>query len=168
VDKVLIKPPRPPIEKILLALIFLFVFVKTAGAERRVIEAYARYVIDGDTIVIDGGDKVRYIGIDTPEMGESFAEAARERNISLVNGKRLRLVICPEEPRDKYGRLLAFVYSDGVFVNRLLVSEGLARKLMIPPCGLPVAQEFMALEREAKEKGLGLWGHGTAPGAGDR
>lgn len=157
VNKALKKPSGHPV-KSLYVLIFLFIFVNTAEAQRRIPESYARYVIDGDTIVIAGGEKVRYIGIDTPEIGEPFADAARERNARLVMGKKVRLEICPEEPRDKYGRLLAFVYSDGVFVNRVLVREGLARRLIIPPCALPVAREFKALEREARRKGLGVWG----------
>ena len=67
-------------------------------------------VIDGDTIEIEGGQWVRYLGIDTPEIGQPFYEEARNKNKELVLGKNVRLDICKSEPKDKYGRLLAYVY----------------------------------------------------------
>jgi len=141
----------------LAAVFFLSFFAAPSPSFAQSITARVKWVVDGDTVVIEGGKKVRYVGIDTPERDEPFFNEARERNISLVLGKEVRLVVCDAEPRDKYGRLLAFVYADGVFVNRALVEEGLARRLIIPPCGLPVATEFKLLEQGAKEMGLGLW-----------
>jgi len=119
-------------------------------------------VIDGDTIVVEGGEHVRYLGIDAPEVGEPFYEEAKKRNASLVSGKRVRLVICGKEQRDKYGRLLAWVYSDGALVNRTLLSEGLARLFIIPPCGLEKAKDFERAEKEAIGKKTGLWGAGIS------
>lgn len=123
---------------------------------------FVEYVIDGDTVVIDTGERVRYIGMDTPEAGEPFYEEARERNRALVGGKKVRLVFCDAERLDKYGRLLAWVYSDGVFVNKRLVEEGLARKFPVPPCGRFRYGEFKKAEDLARGKKLGLWSTGTA------
>lgn len=117
------------------------------------------WVIDGDTVVIRGGAKVRYIGLDTPERGEPFYGAARRRNISLVGGRTVRLEFCGPEPTDRYGRLLAWVYADGELVNLILLREGLARVLIIPPCGTDTgrAGELRAAERAAREDGIGIW-----------
>jgi len=86
-------------------------------------------VIDGDTIVIEGGERVRYIGIDAPEMGpppEPFAVEAWQTNRELVEGKAVRLER-DVSATDRYGRLLCYVYVDATFVNAELVRQGLAR-----------------------------------------
>lgn len=119
--------------------------------------ALVKKVIDGDTIALEGGDRVRYLGIDAPESGEPFYEEAKQRNAALVGGKTIRLVICGEEQRDKYGRLLAWVYSGDILVNRALLSEGLARLLIIPPCGLEKSGDFDKTEKEAIRRKAGLW-----------
>jgi micrococcal nuclease len=123
-------------------------------------------VVDGDTIVIEGGERVRYIGIDTPEMDgrEPGAEAATEANRELVEGRTVRLVLDVEH-RDQYGRLLAYVYADDVFVNAELVRRGLAQIVTYPPNVRHEAQ-FRSLQREARQAGRGLWAH--RPGDPDR
>ena len=124
-------------------------------------------VVDGDTIRVRVGDAieaVRYIGIDTPESVkpgapvECFAKAAQELNARLVAHRRVRLVTDAEQ-RDRYGRLLAYVYrdADGLFVNAELVRRGYAQPLTIPP-DVRFASRFVALARAAREAGLGLWG----------
>jgi micrococcal nuclease len=122
-------------------------------------------VVDGDTIRVrlDGGriERVRYIGIDTPESVkpgtpvQCFAKKASHFNASLVSGRRVTLKTDAEE-RDRYGRLLAYVYADGEFVNRELVARGYARTLTIPP-NVAHADEFARLARRAREAGAGLW-----------
>ncbi|GAG19155.1 unnamed protein product, partial [marine sediment metagenome] len=83
-------------------------------------------VIDGDTIEIQGGERVRYIGIDTPETVhplepvEYFGQEATEKNRELVEGKRVRLEKDVED-RDEYGRLLQYVWLDDIMVNAELV-----------------------------------------------
>ncbi|MBU2607911.1 MAG: thermonuclease family protein, partial [Chloroflexi bacterium] len=92
-------------------------------------------VIDGDTIVIEGGYRVRYIGIDTPEIHprlEAYGIEAWQANRRLVEGKRVRLEKDVSET-DRYNRLLRYVYVDGVFVNAELVRMGLARVKSYPP-----------------------------------
>ena len=123
-------------------------------------------VVDGDTIVIEGGERVRYIGMDTPELegAEPGAEAATEANRELVEGREVRIVLDVEH-RDQYGRLLAYVYADGVFVNAELLRRGLAQLVTYPPNVRHEAQ-FRGLQREARQAGRGLWAH--RPGDPDR
>lgn len=115
-------------------------------------------VIDGDTIEIKGGERVRYLGIDTPEIGQPFYEEAKNKNKELVLGKIVRLEVCKAEPRDKYGRFLAYVYIGKTLINRELLISGYARILAIPPCGIEKAEEFRQYQKGAMEKKLGLWG----------
>ncbi|MEK7678569.1 MAG: thermonuclease family protein, partial [Deltaproteobacteria bacterium] len=126
-------------------------------------------VIDGDTIVVSGLGPVRYIGIDTPEAGEPFYYEAKKRNTELVGGKGLRLKICGPSPHDRYGRTLAWVYANGIFVNEELLRQGLARTLVIPPCGLELADELMAVEKQALLSRAGMWaGAAERPAGHDR
>jgi micrococcal nuclease len=123
-------------------------------------------VVDGDTIrVALGGrvERVRYIGIDTPESVkpdtpvQCYAHRAAAENARLVRGRRVRLVL-DVEPRDRFGRLLAYVYraSDGLFVNADLVRRGFARTLTIPP-NVRFAARFRALAARARRAHRGLW-----------
>lgn len=121
-------------------------------------EYMVRDVIDGDTIVLDNGETVRYVGIDTPEINEPLYLEARVRNATLVQGMIVRVMVCGAEPRDRHGRVLAWVSSGGVPVNETLIKEGLARIMLIPPCGLIRAREYKALEEEARAARLGIWG----------
>jgi micrococcal nuclease len=123
-------------------------------------------VVDGDTIHVDVGgtrEKVRYIGVDTPETKhptkgvECFGQKASDFNAELVAGEQVRLVRDVEE-RDRYGRLLAYVYRvrDDLFVNAELARLGYAQPLSIPP-DVRFADRFAGLAREAREQGRGLW-----------
>jgi len=120
-------------------------------------------VVDGDTIVLRGGERIRYIGMDTPETVkpgtpvQCFAKAAGHENARLVAGRRVRLRYDAER-RDRYGRTLAYVYraSDGLFVNAELVRRGYARQLTIPP-NVAHAPLFGRLAAQARERGRGLW-----------
>jgi len=90
-------------------------------------------VIDGDTIKLSNGERVRYIGIDTPERGgKSSGEEAYYANKRLVDGKKVRLEFDVQK-RDDYRRLLAYVYIDDIFVNAWLVENGYARVATFPP-----------------------------------
>ena len=115
-------------------------------------------VIDGDTITIEGGYQVRYIGIDTPEIYprlETYGIEAWLANRKLIEGKRVRLEKDVSET-DKYGRLLRYVYVDDMLVNAELVRLGLAKAKAYPPD--IKNQEYLELmEVEAKENGRGMW-----------
>ncbi len=118
--------------------------------------ATVTYIVDGDTIWVNGNEKIRYIGVDTPEIGECYYEEAKLRNMELVSGKTVTLEVCAQSPTDKYGRTLAYVYVDGILVNSILLIEGYARILEIPPC-TSKATEFSEQMNAAKDSGAGLW-----------
>lgn len=114
-------------------------------------------VIDGDTIEMSDGTRVRYIGIDAPEAGECFAAEATAYNRELVEGKVVRLV--PDvSDRDGYGRLLRYVYvsDSGTYVNLALVQSGHARAIYITP-DVSEYPKFRAGQDGARAEGLGLW-----------
>jgi micrococcal nuclease len=128
-------------------------------------------VVDGDTIRARTDDgavvRVRYIGVDTPEIAHPGAtrpagcfgrEADRANRALLPEGEAVRLLFDADR-RDRYGRLLAYVYRrrDGLFVNERLVRDGLARALEVAP-NLRFARRFAALSREAERARRGLWG----------
>ena len=116
-------------------------------------------VIDGDTIEIAGGAHVRYIGMDTPETYpkvEFYGPEAKAKNIELVEGKLVTLEKDVSET-DKYGRLLRYVYVDGVFVNGELVRLGYAEAVAYPP-DTRYQWQLEQLEKEAKAAKLGIWG----------
>lgn len=132
-------------------------------------------VVDGDTLKLENGERVRLIGIDTPEMHESsklYKDSQRTnqdiRTIQamgrkayvftkdLVEGERVRLEFDVEK-RDRYGRLLAYVFlKDGTFINAEIVKEGYASLMTYPP-NVKYVDEFKKLYREARENNRGLW-----------
>ncbi|MDD5107927.1 MAG: thermonuclease family protein [Candidatus Omnitrophica bacterium] len=131
--------------------------------------------VDGDTLVLENKERVRLIGIDTPEMHESNKlnrDAARsgqdveaikqlgrrsyEFTKKLVEGKRARLEFDVDR-YDKYKRILAYVYlEDGTFVNAKIVEEGYASLMTYPP-NVKYADLFLRLNRQARENKRGLW-----------
>jgi micrococcal nuclease len=126
---------------------------------------YVSRVVDGDTVEVrlEGEEEdVRYIGVDTPETVkpdtpvQCFGPQASDFNHRSVEHRRVRLVFGAER-RDVYGRLLAYVYLDGRFVNAELVRRGLARTLTIPPNDR-FAGRLKRLEIAAARAGRGLWG----------
>lgn len=121
-------------------------------------------VYDGDTIGIETGEKIRYIGVDAPEIEnqECFAAEAAKFNESLVIGKTVKLVSDVSET-DKYGRLLRYVYvideveeSQEVFVNDYLMKSGYAKVMTVSP-DMKFAEQFALSEKYAKDNNLGLW-----------
>lgn len=120
-------------------------------------------VIDGDTIELENKEKVRYIGINTPETVDPrravqcFGHEASAKNKELVEGKQVTLVVDIED-RDKYGRLLRYVYlQDATFVNLELIKQGYASVATYPP-NVAHVDAFKAAEKSAREAKVGLWG----------
>lgn len=132
-----------------------------APAECGSASGIVRRVIDGDTIELESGERVRYLLVDAPESTnghtDCFGAEASEINRRLVEGQRVTLRYGPE-CRDRYDRLLAYVSVAGREVNSLLVREGYACVLHIPPNGNDRAREFEALESAARRQSRGLWG----------
>ncbi len=115
-------------------------------------------MIDGDTITIEGGYRLRYIGIDTPEIHpnrEAFGVEAWQANRKLVEGKKVRLERDVSET-DKYGRLLRYVWVGDTLVNAELVSQGLARARAYPP-DTKYQDRLEQMEAEARAAGRGMW-----------
>ncbi len=130
-------------------------------------EATCVRVIDGDTIevLVDSRTyKVRYIGIDTPEMDDTrpdilaLAAEATEVNRDLVEGQVVDLEKDVSET-DRHGRLLRYVYVEDTFVNAELVALGYAQAGTYPP-DVKYDDLFLQLQAEAQEAGLGLWANG--------
>jgi micrococcal nuclease len=119
-------------------------------------------VLDGDTIVIGGGEKVRYAGLNTPEthhpdkLPEYCGQEAFEANRRLVAGKTVRLEF-DEHRRDKYGRLLAYVYVDRLFVNAELIRQGYAQVSTYKD-NQSYHDEFARLQQNAIAARRGMWG----------
>ena len=118
-------------------------------------QALVTAVIDGDTVELADGRRVRYLGIDTPESGEYYAENATARNKELVEGKTAELERGNRD-QDEYGRLLRYVYVDGVFVNAELVAQGYATAYIFDPDDR-YSQILVQLEQYAKMREIGLW-----------
>lgn len=123
-------------------------------------------VIDGDTIEIEGGQKVRLIGIDTPETVDPrrpvgcFGKEASSESTRVMEGKTVALVKDISET-DRFGRLLRYVYVDikegeDLFVNLYLVENGFARAATFPP-DVKYSGQFKEAETEARENNRGLW-----------
>lgn len=119
-------------------------------------------VVDGDTVVLDGNEKVRLIGINTPETVDprrpvqKFGKEASARTKALLDGKRVRAEYDVER-KDRYGRTLCYLFlEDGTFVNLSLVEDGYATAYRYPP-NVKFAEKFRDAERRAREAGRGLW-----------
>jgi len=145
-------------------LIFFLFLVASCGYSKDPDKYRVLEVIDGDTISIDHPkvQRVRYLGINTPEKlypnspGDPFSAESTYFNEQLVLGKDVTLEI-DEEKYDPYGRLLAYVFIDGKFVNEELVREGLARSFFIGP-NRKYEQRIYKAQKEAQKNKKGIWG----------
>ncbi len=124
-------------------------------------EAVVARAIDGDTVELEDGTRVRYLLVDTPEStngkDDCYGAEAAEFNRQLVEGKSVRLEY-DVECEDQYGRLLAYLEIGDRELNTLLVERGYACVLHIPPNGDDRVAQFEDLEQIAKATGKGMWG----------
>ncbi|MEH6388775.1 MULTISPECIES: thermonuclease family protein [Pseudomonas] len=120
-----------------------------------------RHVIDGDTLELRDGRRLRLIGINTPEIGrrgeasEPFAQAARRRLQQLTDARELLLSV-GDEPRDHYGRTLGHLFAAGANVEAQLLREGLGYALAVPP-NVELVDCHAVAERVARQGSLGVW-----------
>lgn len=123
-------------------------------------------VIDGDTIKVDykGETKtVRYLLIDTPETKkpnsciQPFGTSAFEENKKIVSTGHVELEFDKGEKTDKYGRLLAYVYTDGESVQEKLLSKGLARVAFVHPPNTKYLEQYKKIEKHAKKQNKSIW-----------
>lgn len=121
-------------------------------------------VVDGDTVHVRVGarvEKVRYIGVNTPEVHhprkgeEPGGREAADVNRRLVDGQRVRLEL-DVQSRDRYGRLLAYVWIGETMVNAELVRLGYAQVMTVPP-NVRHQALLLRLQRDAREARRGLW-----------
>ena len=124
-------------------------------------------VIDGDTVKLENGESLRYIGLDTPESRikkggrfiyapQPFAIEAKKLNQKLVENKYVRIEFDVVK-QDTYGRLLGYCFVGNTLVNAKLIEEGFAVTYTIPP-NVKYVDTFIALQRRARERKLGMWG----------
>jgi len=130
-------------------------------------------VVDGDTILVesDGAEeRVRLIGINTPESVHPtkpvmcFGKEASKHLVSLLKPDTPIQLVRDVEPRDKYSRLLAYVYraQDGLFINLELVAAGYADQYTFPP-NVAHVEQFRAAASTARQQGVGLWSACSKP-----
>jgi len=148
-------------------IVILLVCQTLAYAHAHASNHRVRYVFDGDTILLDTGKRVRYVGIDAPEIGregkesEFMALKARAFNRQLVAQNKIRLEF-DHERKDRHGRLLAYVFLEsGEMVNGLLVRKGFAHVLCKKP-NVKYQALFLRYQRLAMTEKLGIW-TGKAP-----
>ena len=130
---------------------------KQKGAQGRKKTLVAR-VVDGDTFATGKKETVRLAGVDTPEYPEQcLSQEAKERLSELINGQEINI-----EPvkKGKFGRTIAFVFKDGLLVDRILVQEGLGQAIKIDSL---YQEEILAAEEEAKKLARGIWGPACQP-----
>jgi len=113
------------------------------------------FVIDGDTVELSNGERVRLIGIDTPEVGEYYYEEATIQLRNLVEGKEVRMEVDTNN-RDAYDRLLRYIYLGDTFVNYEMVYGGHAESYCFDP-DTKYCDEFNEAEEDAKENKRGMW-----------
>lgn len=142
-------------KKILLTLSLLTMLKGNLGSATKTESALVKRVIDGDTIVLDNNQRVRLICIDTPEKNEFYYQEAKNRLTDLIDEKYIVLEIDVSN-KDRYGRLLRYVYHGKEFVNLELVKEGYAKSYRFPP-DVKYCDMIEEAEKEAREKKIGIW-----------
>jgi len=158
---------------LLLCLSLILVLTAHAAEPVPTLQGMVTWIYDGDTLEIDSVGTVRLIGIDVPEKKGSIRDryladkgvlparqrqaylAAKEFNINQVKGRKVSMAL-DEPTRDRYGRLLAYVYlPDGRLLNRLLVEQGLA--VVYKRFSFRMKADFLAAEELARKNKRGLW-----------
>jgi len=117
--------------------------------------AHVKAILDGDTLILEDGRRVRYLGVNTPEWQEPFSIKAKRFNKSLVEGRTVRLEF-DKRKMDGYGRLLAYVFVEGAMVNEKILEEGLGHAFFFPPNNRYNAK-FLDIQKKAKAGRKGMW-----------
>jgi micrococcal nuclease len=156
------KPIKGILPLLILIVVLLSIYFKSGlggNSEQHTVTE----VIDGDTVIIERIDShVRYLGINSPEIltkdspGEPLSEEAKNFNKNLVYGKKVRLEF-DKERYDGYGRVLAYIFTDSIFVNEEIVRNGFARAFIIKP-NEKYASRILEAERQARRERKGIWG----------
>lgn len=140
--------------KPVITLIFLLLAVACLAQK-----ATVQRVIDGDTYVIETGERVRMIGINAPEMKTEQGPAAKLHLKQLIEGKEVNLIkdeTGKQKDKDKYGRLLRYTELNGADINQLMVCNGFA--IVYTRFGFGKSAEYKKCQQQAKQNRLGIWG----------
>ncbi|WP_437201301.1 thermonuclease family protein [Planctomicrobium sp. SH664] len=135
---------------------------KPRQAEPESITLRVRRVVDGDTLLMENGERVRLLGIDTPETKKEgvpvqpFGPEAHLFTQRMVEGKEVRLEF-DRERYDQYHRTLAFVHIDGLLLNEEIIRNGLSEAETQYSFRNDYKRRFINAEKEARVKGLGIW-----------
>lgn len=128
--------------------------------------AFVERVVDGDTLLLKDGRRVRLLGVDTPETKkrdtpvQPFGPEACAFTRDHVEGKPVRLQF-DKERVDKYGRVLAYVYVDEWLLNEALIRAGFGRAITKHPYSEAMKRRFRAAEQEARRERRGIWSEGN-------
>ena len=134
-----------------LLLVLLFSTIISFGKPAKVVR-----VIDGDTFVIETGERVRVLGINAPEMKTFYGEPAKEHLLAMIEGKTVDLE--PDhisKDKDVFGRLLRYVILDRVDIDKKMVTDGYAIAFLKYP--FDKEEEYRQEEIKAKDANLGIW-----------
>lgn len=157
--------------------LLLLAGLQPAGAQQ-FLEALITRVIDGDTVDVrlaGRSERVRLIGVDTPEPGQPFSARATEFTTHWLEGRRVMLEQ-DVQLRDRYSRRLAYIWLEQPenrslsevrtkMFNAIIVAEGYAQLMTVPP-NVRYVEIFRTLQTEARENGRGLWGRAQPQAAG--
>ena len=136
--------------------------VSTLKFNPKIYIAKVARVVDGDTVKLESGEVVRYIGIDTPETVDPrkpiqcYGKEASAKNRELVEGKEVKLEKDVSNT-DKYNRLLRYIWLDNTLINELLVREGYAKSSTYPP-DVKYQDRIVQAQSLAQQENKGLWG----------
>ncbi|MFO0596792.1 MAG: thermonuclease family protein [Myxococcaceae bacterium] len=147
---------------VLAALLLVGAACGTPGSKCGPATGTVDYVIDGDTVVLNSGTKIRLLLVDTPEItqghNDCWGQEAKTFTSGFVTGKTLQLSYDEGSCTDRYGRTLAYVKVDGAELNTQLIQQGYACFLYVKPGGMSRQDEFSTYEAEAKTNKTGMWG----------
>lgn len=137
---------------------FIYVAIsqsKSNNTPDKILASIVDYVVDGDTVELRTGERIRLIGINTPETGQPYSSDAKNKLKKLIEGKQVKLEKDITD-KDQYGRLLRYIWLDNVFVNLEMVKQGYANSYTYPP-DVKYQEQFLSAEKQARESKIGLW-----------
>ncbi len=137
---------------VIVAIVVIYLYLPSRITR---VTAIVLRVIDGDTIELSNGDRVRLLGMDAPERGEQFYKVATDRLKELVEGKAVELERDVSH-KDGFDRLLRYVFLDGMLVNMQIVEDGYAYAYVVSP-DERYLEEFVAAENRARIKAVNIW-----------
>lgn len=146
---------------IILFVIFLITirFFEEIGFDKKPEDRFIiSKVIDGDTVELMGGNRLRLLSLDTPEKGNLYHDDAKEFLSNLTLGKTAKIEFA-DTRRDRYGRLLGYLYVDSIFINKIIIENGLGYLYLFKDNELDRKQikQLLVAQQNAIDKKIGIW-----------